>query len=75
MNVTEKGSIEICAGLCFSLFIFSNFVYMRMYHLMYLNLCLMITGDNCSVEKELESSKATNGIRHVIFLGVFEKYF
>jgi len=35
----------------------------------------MITGDNCSVEKELESTKATNGIRHVIFLGVFEKYF
>jgi hypothetical protein len=36
VNVTEKGSIEICARLCFSLFIFSNFVYMRMYYLIYL---------------------------------------
>jgi hypothetical protein len=35
------------------------YVVMYLYYPIYLNVCLMVTGESCSVEKELESTRAT----------------
>lgn len=65
VNVTEKGSIEICVRLCFSssiyLFFQISFICVCTIWCIW-NLCLMVTGESCSVEKELESTKATNAV-------------